>query len=128
RRIRPADANRNIAGSLPIIDADGVDRHVLHAQVAGLAVEEQHASGIGECAQLARLADAGRAGEKDFHTAGFVESFVGADDFHGAPLTLPAADAARAKEAANACMSESLARPLRFRAYRAGDCDFARLA
>jgi hypothetical protein len=58
RRIGSTNANRDIARRLPVIDTDGVDRHVLDAQIAGLAIEKKYARRIRKRAQLGRLADA----------------------------------------------------------------------
>ena len=46
RWVRPADPAREVHGGAPVVDANGVDRHVLDGEVAGLAVEEQRARGI----------------------------------------------------------------------------------
>src|SRR5262249_60005140 len=79
-RIGPADTDRDIACGFPVLDVDGIDCHILHGKVAGLALEEQHARQIGEGAQLGRLANASRTREQDLHTARLIEPFIGGND------------------------------------------------
>ena len=46
RRVWSADPARKVHGGAPIVDANGVDWHVPHGEVAGLGVEEERARGI----------------------------------------------------------------------------------
>ena len=68
-RIRSTDPTGKITGGLPIIDPDRWNLQIEHGEIAGLAIDKQRAIEIGERAQQAGLADAGRADEQDLGAA-----------------------------------------------------------
>src|SRR5215831_10624673 len=87
-QIRSTNAAGEIARGHPVVQPERIDRHILHAEVAGLEVNEQRARRI-ERAKQARLADAGRANDQSLHATRLCEPLICADDLHRAlPLMM----------------------------------------
>ena len=78
-RVGAADPGSEIAGDLPVTDADFVAGPALHGQFARLEVQKQRALRI-EGQELRGLADAGGAREHPLDAARFAQAFVGGDD------------------------------------------------
>ena len=72
-RIRSTDPTGKIAGGLPIVDPDRWHLEIDHGEIAGLDIDKQRAIEIGQRAQQAGLADAGRADDQDLGAALLVQ-------------------------------------------------------
>src|SRR5262249_2773057 len=81
RWIRSTNPTCEITRGPPVVQPEHIDRHVLHAEVAGLDVNEQRARRI-ERAKQARLADAGRANDQSLHATRLGEPLICANDLH----------------------------------------------
>ena len=78
-RVGAADPGGEIAGDLPVADADLVAGPALNGQLARLEVQEKRSLRI-EGQQLRGLADAGGAREHPLDAARLAQAFVGRDD------------------------------------------------
>ena len=127
-RVEPTEDAGEVAAFVPCPRTHARDRKISHRDIAGFDIDEErggkHLRAQGT--QKRCLADTGRADDQDLRAALFGEPFVGADDFHGASLIPPGADAARANESANLRMSAMLARrALRLEGRRLRTCSLA---